>query len=282
MVKTTIAALEHGFWRGGTAARQASLRAITGADELVLAELPPQTCLAERVTALIARTLVRVGDCEASSDQATELARDLTIGDRERLLFALHAASHESTPELTLVCSNPACREQLEIAIRLSDIVRASERPSTLEQTATLGDGAGVIRFRLPTGADQEAAALIAHTDPERAGDVLFERCVIAIEDTAALDRTAARAMLAERLPALDPQAETIVETSCPACGAMTSVLVDAASLVFQSMVSKRGLLSEIDRIARTYHWSEAEILAMPVGRRRAYLTLIADVETAS
>jgi len=36
-----------------------------------------------------------------------------------------------------------------------------------------------------------------------------------------------------------------------------------------------RGLLRDVHRIARAYHWSERDILTMPVGRRLAYLLLL-------
>jgi uncharacterized tellurite resistance protein B-like protein len=278
MGRITIAALEHGLSRGDTPALDAHLRAITGEDELALAELPSEACLAERATALLARTMVQLGDLPGGS---SELARTLTVGDRERLLLTLHAASYDPEPEFVVTCSGTGCGEQLEIAVPLHDLMRRPERSAAPEYVARISDDAGNIRFRLPTGADQEEAALMARADPERAGDLLFERCVIAVEDGAAPDRATLRALLAERMPVLDPQAETILDVACPSCGAETSTLIDAASLIFQHMASGRRLLSEIDRIARVYHWSEAEILAMPVARRRAYLDLIAEMETA-
>jgi hypothetical protein len=40
-------------------------------------------------------------------------------------------------------------------------------------------------------------------------------------------------------------------------------------------MERRGGLLLEIDQLARAYHWSEADILAIPAARRRRYLALI-------
>ena len=277
MGRTTIAALQHGVWRGDKPALEAELHPVTGEDELALTALPTGACMAERTTALLARLLVRVGDQPGGS---ADLARALTIGDRERLLFALHAANYEPAPELIVACSNPDCRERFEIAVPLADLIRPTGRDAAPDHVAELGQGA--VRFRLPTGADQEQAALFARTDPERAGDLLFERCILALEGAGASDRTALRAALAQRLSALDPQAETILDVACPSCGAATSVSVDAATLLFGRLAGRRRLLSEIDRIARAYHWSEAEILALPVARRGADHDLIEAAEAAA
>jgi len=278
MGRTTIAALEQGLWRDGALTLEAELRAVTGDDELASAELPAQACMAERATVLLSRTITRLDDLPGGS---RDVARSLSVGDRERLLLELHALSYGPVLDVVGACRRAECGEQFEISMSVRDLIRRPEIAAAAEHVAPLGGEGGRIRFRLPTGADQEESAVLARRDLEQASRLLLDRCVIAVEEGAAPDAIALRELLAERLSALDPQAETIVEVACPACAETSSVLVDAGALIFGRMASARRLMSEVDRIARAYHWSEAEILALPVDRRRAYLGIIADMETA-
>jgi hypothetical protein len=275
MKKSASVALDQGVWRDGVPARVATLRPLTGADELALAELPAKAGIAARVTALLARAVERIGDAPAPDRDGV---RALSVGDRERLLLTLHALSFGNAPDLVVTCSGPACGERLELGLTIEDIVqRPVAAPAALHE-ARLGDAR--VHFRLPTGADQEEIAeevlSLGEGDPEAAAEALIDRCLVGAP---ALDRAALRALLAERMAALDPQAETMVDVACPSCGAVTPALVDAAPLLFARMADGRRLMAEIDRIARAYHWSEAEILALPVDRRHAYLELIAAAE---
>ncbi len=43
-----------------------------------------------------------------------------------------------------------------------------------------------------------------------------------------------------------------------------------------------RNLVHDIHALARAYHWREADILALKLGRRAAYLTLLDDEATAA
>ena len=51
--------------------------------------------------------------------------------------------------------------------------------------------------------------------------------------------------------------------------------VLDAFSLLASGLAAADRLYAEIDAVARAYHWSEAEILALPIARRRRYLGLI-------
>ena len=122
--------------------------------------------------------------------------------------------------------------------------------------------------MRLPTGADLIAAAA---ADQE---DALLRRCLL---DAAPppLDEfmSIAEAQIAER----DPCAEIVFATQCTTCGAAISGRLDPLALLRSEMDARGGMLSELDQIARAYHWNEGEILALPAYRRRRYLDLIAE-----
>jgi len=63
------------------------------------------------------------------------------------------------------------------------------------------------------------------------------------------------------------------VQAACPACGAPHVIDTDPYRAL--SLQSAGRLLQEIHILAATYHWGEAEILALPLERRRIYLDLI-------
>jgi hypothetical protein len=91
--------------------------------------------------------------------------------------------------------------------------------------------------LRCPDSAD--AAAMAAAADVEAGVDIMLARCVCSAGGADELT-PARRAVIAKELAALDPAAE---------------ILLDLA-------------------LARSYHWSEAEILGLSEARRALYLEM--------
>ena len=73
-------------------------------------------------------------------------------------------------------------------------------------------------------------------------------------------------------LDEVSPWVVTEVAGSCPACGATHPVALDPY-VVMRGPASE--LYDEVHTLAWHYHWSEAEILALPRARRQLYLRLI-------
>ncbi len=71
----------------------------------------------------------------------------------------------------------------------------------------------------------------------------------------------------------LDPQSEIPLSLECPECGSEWSASFDVTSFLYGEVASHAKLLiEEVKSLARTYGWSEADILAMSPARRRLYL----------
>jgi hypothetical protein len=260
--------LSHGIWRDGEPLLDAELRELAGTDEESLAGLREDMPAAARVSELLARTITRLGDL----DQLTSAnAAELTVGDRERLLLHLYAENFARKVKLHADCAQ--CGEQIDADVAIADLFVAPDGGPRADYE--LSTDAGELRFRLPRGADQEAAGTLAHADIEGACELLVQRCIV--EALGEFDAAALLDTLAERFAELDPQAETMVQLVCPSCGATSDIFLDASTLVFEQLAPDRRLLDEVDSIARSYHWSEGEILALPTARRRAYLERIAD-----
>ncbi len=134
------------------------------------------------------------------------------------------------------------------------------------------------VEFRLPTGADVEAAA--EADDVEAGAALLLARCV-ASASAGSLEPAVADAVAAE-MARLDPQAELRLAAVCPECGEPVDALLDAGALVLDELAgSADGLFREVHALARHYHWSEGEILGLELGRRRRYLELLVADEAA-
>lgn len=293
--------LPAGFWVDGVHHREAALRPLAGADEAYLQEdagaLPP----ARRTTALLARCLTRLGPWSPAPPAAV---RALTVGDREAILLEIRRLTFGERLECVLRCAAPGCGEPLELDLVVGDLLAQRQEPASPwydEELAVDGE-VWRVRFRLPTGEDQELAADLAGDDSggsagaatpagtaggtavADAAALLLERCVASAANAANADGetralpAAVAAAVADRMAALDPQAETTLRLDCPACGQPMSALFDAGSWLFQELAGRAAdLYREVHQLALHYHWREADILEMTGRKRRLYLGLLAE-----
>lgn len=199
----------------------------------------------------------------------------LPLPERDARLLELRMAALGPTLAVRAAC--PACAESLEFTLEVPALLAAGEDPPPPREAR----GGGVaLRFRLPDSRDLAAAA--GAGDAERARRLLAARCVVeaVAEDGEAVDADAlpdtAVDALAARMAEAAAQADLVVALACPACGAQWSPALDPAEFVWAEVAARaRRTLREVDALARVYHWSEADILAMPAARRRAYLELV-------
>ena len=248
-------------------------------DEIVLAEIDAWP--AAQATALLAATVQTIGGI---SPIGREHVRGLTIGDRERLLLALYAASFGGTAETVILCG--ACGAMAELPLDLDAMLDApASAPSSPEHSLNVRHAR--LRLRLLTGADQERAARLALTDPDRAAEMLRRACIVAAAGRkGALDPAEIGTDIDEPLEAalrsLDPWAETIISVECPNCGGEVRGTLDALSLLSSRLGPPGAIPLDVDRLARAYHWSEEAILALPTARRQRYLALLDRAELAA
>lgn len=268
--------LFHGLLQAGRRHTLAELRDPTGHDEAILTELGPDATPAERVSALIAALTLRIGDSEQPSmDQILQL----TAGDRERLLLAMSARL--LGPELDLVTACPSCRNLAEVPVRFEDVIASRPAPTPDRVALAAGDGRWMARCRPPTGADLERAV---HGGPDAARKLIVD-CLLELIGPAG-NRVAAGALPAECetrvanvLANLDPAAECRMEIECPSCAEKIEVLIDGFTILRTGLGGAQQLYDEVFRMARAYHWSEAEILSLPLKRRRHYLAIAEGAE---
>ena len=233
---------------------------------------PPAKC----ISALIASLTQRVGKF---ANPSRHQLMQLTTGDRERLVLAVCARL--LGPEADLVVPCPACRDLCEVPVHFADIIAL--RPSTLDDHCTLeaSDGTWTARICPPTGHDLETVSTGgAGAERQLLANCLSELCDPAGQKVARENLPQeCEAQLAEALAALDPLAECRIGIDCPHCAARFDTLLDGFTLLRTAIGDSNSLYGDIYRMARAYHWSEADILALPLRQRRHYLAIAAAQE---
>ena len=257
--------------------RELALRPVGGEDEAFLLDTAEGTAPSTRASALLARCLVET--------DAENVARSLTVGDREALLLQLRRLTLGETFDCVVSCPLESCGEPMELALRVGDLLVPEYKDvrRAYELRLDAGDGRYVVSFRLPTAADLDRAAALALTNPTQAARHLLKRCVVSVTcnqiatSVETLPPTVCDAISSE-MTQRDPQAEIELDLTCPTCGAAFSIVFDTAMFFLQELDQRAGrLMQEVHALASHYHWSERDILNMPRRRRTCYLELVAD-----
>jgi hypothetical protein len=207
-------------------------------------------------------------------------AASLTVGSRDGFLLATRRQLFGHRMELLASC--PRCGERLEFDLDSRDLEAASV-PVDWPVTLAIGDLA--IRLRPPATVDLDAV-LGRHPDLnlEHARRRLFERCILDVTRTLGENQNAVAltiedldetivAAVATALAELDPLADIRIALTCAACAHAWNAMLDPPSLLWIPFDAwSVGQLAAVAQLARRFHWSEREILAMSPPRRRYYL----------
>jgi predicted RNA-binding Zn-ribbon protein involved in translation (DUF1610 family) len=201
----------------------------------------------------------------------TELAA-MSVGRRDGRLMDVREANFGSRVSGVAEC--PECGEILQWDLDLEDV--RSARSDHEEGTNRLVVEGHELLYRLPDSTDLAAVALGGDVACER--DTLLDRCVLeARKDGVRVEvhslPEAVVSGLAAEMEARDPQAETLLDFECPECGLRWQALFDVLTFLWTELQTRaRNLLNDVHDLARTYGWSEKDILEMSAVRRRYYL----------
>ena len=214
-------------------------------------------------------------------DLDAESLLTLSLGRRDALLLDLRERLFGRLIEGVACC--PACGASVEASFNVAALrqERQAGRGTTDADGMTtrellLAGAGGPIRFRLPDSRDM--LAMQASDDMASARRLLIQRCVIDVggkgwrKDVDSLSEAMQQA-LAQAMAEADPQADLALEFTCPDCRQQWEPVFDMAGFLWQELHAwALRLLRDVDTLARSYHWSEADILAMSARRRQAYL----------
>ena len=225
------------------------MRELTGQDEMAFLDRFPGG-----VHTRLAGLAAAVGDMAPAALAGLDLAawEDRLLGLRARLLGRRIEAEAQC----------PACGARVALIFSADDLPREPTSDAHGLGPLHLGDLLALEAEGL-AGEAGLAALLAAATGATR---------VAAAAQLAGPERAALVAALETRAAGLGLE----LGTACTDCATAMTVPFDIARFLDDELAGRATrLLDEIHLIASAYHWSEAEILALPTGRRRAYLDRI-------
>lgn len=208
--------------------------------------------------------LVRCG--RSGTVSATrEAIEDLTVGTRTRALLMLAVASGRESVQVLHQCT--ACAERMEVDVPFREIARFGA--DTAHQVRVVDAGRQWL-VRLPSGMDQRRWASAGISDPLAMARSLVVEGDGADLDEGWLDR------LGSTLQGVDPLIDFRLHVRCPGCTAAHSLDLDLQALALEELRRiQRALMVAVHRLASAYHWSEADIVAMPAWRRETYVAWV-------
>lgn len=198
------------------------------------------------------------------------------LGRRDALLLQLYTRLFGRRLDSVAQC--PACRARVEISLDASALQLAHTDGAGTPDTFELSVPGERLQIRFRAVDSSDLMVLQSCTGLADARGLLLRRCVIELHRDgapASVENLSsnAQAALAKAMAEADPQADLQLVLTCPECAHSWSPLLDIARFLWQQLHAwALRLLREVDTLARTYHWSEAEILAMTPRRRQAYL----------
>ena len=240
--------------------RVALLRELTGFDELGTEGTHPVAA-----TALIERLLVEAPGALGPTELST-----LPLGERDRLVAALHARHFGDRVESVVCCS--ACGKAFAIDFSLQALLASLSEGTPGERPAGPDEGGFYAfedgrSFRLPHTGDERA---VRGLSTAAAADELLRRC------SAGAASTENASWLPAAMAVVGPVIDLELPARCSLCRREQAVHFDIVSFFLVSLARERSLLlREVHRLAAAYHWGRNEILGLSRSERRVYVTLV-------
>jgi hypothetical protein len=209
----------------------------------------------------------------ASPESSPAALARLSIGRRDANLLQLREWAFGS--ELAIRADCPSCGQEVELTMPASAVRVSMDSADQIESSLMLREYE--VRYRAP---NTEDLAGCVGLEIAASRQKLFACCVTDA-------RCQGTSVLAEDLPlevalrvvqqieAIDPQADTRVELTCPQCHQTWVEVFDIVSFFWAEIDAwARRVLREVNALARAYGWRESEILALSPARRQIYLAM--------
>ena len=206
---------------------------------------------------------------EASRDELTAL----TLGECNSRLLDLREQVFGSRLSASSECADCGARFEFDLN---TEAFHRIPKGDVSDREFEFESDRYRVRFRLLNLEDLEFAG--AGGDVTTARRRLVERCIVAARDEnkiVAVEELpdSVIADLAARLPECDPEAEALIDLSCPSCRFQFQLPFDVTSFFCAEIEAEaQRLLREVHVLALNYGWREAEILEMSAVRRQTYL----------
>jgi hypothetical protein len=213
----------------------------------------------------------------ASPESSPAALARLSIGRRDANLLQLREWAFGS--ELAILATCPSCRQALELTMPVAALRLSTDSVGNptgdLENSVMLQDY--TVRYRSPNTEDLAGCAglelavgrrkLLACcvTDACRQGEsVSAESLPEEVEHR-----------VVEQIAAMDPQADTRLDLTCPDCDQHWNEVFDIVAFFWAEIDAwARRVLREVNVLACAYGWRESDVLALSPIRRQIYLSM--------
>ncbi len=208
----------------------------------------------------------------AMPDCSIDRLASLSIGQRDGYLLKLRELTLGSQLDSFAEC--PKCSEPLEFQLQIGDLLLDTSR--AIEESGCCCVDDWEIQFRRLTSRD--LATILGCSTVQAAQQQLVQQCVQQVHyqgQARSISEfpSALLIPLSQQMAAADPQAELLLDLTCPACGHDWQILFDIVTFFWAELNAQaKRLIGEVHTLARSYGWREADILAMSSMRRQLYL----------
>lgn len=261
-----------GDGRGGRY-RRAAVTALNGRAELLAAaHANPFRAAAE----VLAHCVLQLGPLDGPP--ATAALDGLIPLDRDYLLVQIGRLTWGDVQFATIACPAAGCGQRIDVRLDLA-AVTVDRAPTSEILDVELPDGAQA-SFRLPRAADQIALFDGGLADADVA---LLRRLAVHPRDAERVADPELRRVVLAALAGCACELDADLPLRCPDCAHAFVYSHDPVRALLRNIVrGRRDLLLEVHFLALHYHWSHAEILALPCVLRREYIALLSDALDAA
>ena len=208
-----------------------------------------------------------VGRPGAQRDEALLGSAPRSLTERNALALHRYAAMFGHCVELIGRC--PHCAAAVEFSIDVDACALQLPHDPDACEWHELDAGGERLRFRLPCPADVHALQEL--DDDQAFAEQLLARCV----EGGQLPPPPSCDAISRRMEALAPGASLRFALQCPDCGKGWNAPLDPVDLLWRELRHRaEQLLGEVTLLARSWGWSERDILRLSPVRRAAYLQL--------
>jgi hypothetical protein len=209
----------------------------------------------------------------------------LDVSKRTECLVALAMLTDQGQGTMALRCPHPQCQQFIEIDLSMAELASLQSGADTRNQPVhPVQIGNEILLMRKPTGLDQRQWLQQAFTDESTLMRGML-MTLVAEAQQEQLQRlwseqpdwlTATRQTLSQAMTSLDPLVNFSLRIVCPECQTQFQQSLDLGVWALRRLEQiQQQLLRLVHRLAAYYHWSEAEIFAIPPWRRQQYLALV-------
>ena len=194
-----------------------------------------------------------------------------SIGERDAGLLYLRGVYFGTILQHATDC--PECKEKIEWETPLELLQLQALKQDTSVRFFNLTCQEKTLKIRLPNS--QDLLQLLAIEKEVVAIDSLMTNCIIDMDFTTKVPEQTKKEAFA-KMAELDPQADINMDIVCPACQHHWLLNFDIIRYLWEEINDWAfRLLQEVALIAKTFGWSEKDILDMSRFRRNLYLNMI-------